>query len=233
MATGATRAERIADALAVHRADYNKVLVKKRITCPDCAGSSAKIQVQDTDEETDKVSVTPCATCENSGAIEVEEYDADRVPASLRKYVQGFKVGPRGKLIPEMRSKDKAATELIKMISAGWSTTFPRDAYGGDAPGGEPVDPLSKEGIIGAYARIAQDADPSTAMAALREIAKMKGYISPDDGATDNQALGAQDIQGFFNALLQSKGHSLPQQANVEAESADDPGPNDEGIEEG
>lgn len=195
---GATRAEVLADLIAVIKTDYNQVISKRDITCPDCNGVGFHVEGED-----DKVG--NCATCANTGKVTVEHYDPEAVPDDLRPYVTGFKVGPRGTLLPDMRSKDKAAAELIKAISNGWCNTFQRDAYGGDAS-----DPLSKDSIIASYAQIAAGSDPTTAMAALREISKLKGYLTPDDEAADNKALNTSDVQGFFNALLTSRGHQLP-----------------------
>lgn len=194
----ATRAEVLADLMSVLKADYTKAVSKKRITCPDCNGVGFHVEGDD-----DKVG--NCATCSNLGNIETDEYDFAHIPSDMRKFVTGFKVGPKGKLLPDMRSKDKAATELIKAISSGWCTTFQRDAYGGDA-----ADPLSKDSIIASYAHIAASSDPATAMTALREISKLKGYITPDDEAADNSALGTHDLQAFFNGLLTKRGHELP-----------------------
>lgn len=207
MASGATRAERIKDALDVLRADYTKAVVKRRIPCV-CAGDP--IDVEDTEHETDKVRV--CAVCQGTGYQELDEYDFAEIPKTLRKFVNGFKSGPRGTLIPDMRSKDKAADALSKMIGAGWTVDFPRDAYGADAPG---VDPLSKDAIIAMYAQIVREsADANTRMNALKEIAKLKGFLTEDDQAADNSALAIQDIQGFFNDLLTRKGRSLPTRAD-------------------
>lgn len=204
---GATRAEVVKDLIDIIKADYTSAVVKRKITCPDCNGVG--FHVADTSEESDKIG--NCATCDNSGSVETDDYDFEAIPQKMRKYVNGFKVGPKGKLLPDMRSKDKAATELIKAISAGWCTTFKRDAYGADAPAD--ADPLSKDSIITAYMRIAADGDHATAMAALREISKLKGYLTDDDKAADAEALGMGDVQMFFNNLLISKGHTLPERS--------------------
>ena len=238
MDSGATRAERIKDALDVLQADYTKAVVKRRVVCHECGGEP--LEVKDTEEESDKVRV--CGLCNGDGFVMADEYDFAAIPARLRKFVTGFKSGPRGMLIPDMRSKDKAADALIKMIGSGWTVDFPRDAYGADAPGD---DGLSKEALIGMYAQVAREsADAITRMNALKEIAKLKGYLTEDDKTTDNTALAITDIQGFFNAILNSKGHNLPPATSVDGSgdyperdgafgSADDPTPDDEGLGEG
>lgn len=259
------RAEVVRDLIEVIGADYTKAIVKERVICPDCGGEGVRVYdvkqgmnkrrvdralstwgsdepdaPEEEVEETDRVE--PCGICKGNGYVEMESYDFKSMSAKTRKHVTGFKAGPRGMLIPEMRNKDKAVNELIKAISAGWVTQadFKRDAYGNDAvPDAEDI--TSKEGLIAMYEKIARTADPVTAMGALKEISKLKGYLTEDDDAIDSQPLTMGNIQGFFNGLLQSRGHNLPPDhgsgaggsGNAEAGPADGPRPDDQDFGEG
>lgn len=260
------RAEVVRDLIEVIGADYSKAVVKERVICPDCGGEGVRVYdvkqgmnkrrldralnsfgaddlPPEEPEETDRVE--ECVICKGSGYVEMESFDFGNIPARIRKHVTGFKAGPRGMLLPEMRNKDKAVGELIKAMAAGWVTQadFKRDAYGNDSTT-EPEDITSKEGLIAAYEKIARTADPVTAMGALREISKLKGYLTEDDNAIDSQPLTMGNIQGFFNELLTNRGRALPPNngsgasgsGDAEAGPADGEGdsrPDDENVGEG
>lgn len=255
------RAEVVRDLIEVIGADYSKAVVKEHVSCPECGGEGVRVYdvkaglrkkqaeralnqwgsdepyAPEDPEETDRVE--QCAVCKGAGYVEMGTFDFANIPARIRKHVTGFKAGPRGMLLPEMRNKDKAAGELIKAMAAGWVTQadFKRDAYGNDSTA-EPEDITSKDGLIAAYEKIARTADPVTAMGALREISKLKGYLTEDDNAIDSQPLTMSNIQGFFNGILQDRGRALPPDnrpgasgsGNAEAGQADDSRPDDEGF---
>jgi hypothetical protein len=254
------RAEVVRDLLDVISADYVKGVVKEPVPCPECGGEGvrvydvkAKLRKKQVDralstwgdedappqeDETDKVE--PCGMCKGEGHILMEAFDFSALPKKSRQYVTGFKTGPRGMLIPEMRNKDKAVAELIKAISAGWVTAadFKRDQYGNDV---NEEDVTTKEGLIAAYTKIALTADPATAMNALNQISKLKGFLTEDDDSIDSQPVTMQHIQGFFNGLLQNRGHQLPPAngsgdsgaGNGEAGPANGPRSDDEDFGEG
>lgn len=227
------RAEVVRDLLDVIGADYAKGVVKEHISCPECGGEGVRVfdvkaglrkkqaeravstwgdeggyeNAPPKEDVTDHVET--CAICNGEGTIVMETFDFNALPKKSRQYVTGFKAGPRGMLLPEMRNKDKAVGELIKAISAGWVTAadFKRDQYGNDAAA---EDITTREGLIEAYRKIAETADPATAMNALKEISKLKGFLTEDDDSIDSQPVTMLNIQGFFNGLLQNRGHKLP-----------------------
>lgn len=219
--TGPTRAEVLGDLLHVINADYGLALTVEYTICPSCNGEGMVLAYTEEDPE----KTTECTTCKGEGRLEDEVVNFSKIPPAIRKCITGFKTGPRGRIIPEMRNKDKAKSELIKAISNGWNANFARDQYGGDAPADavhgrmpEGVDPLSKEGLLIAYARIARDGDPAQAMTALNQIAKLQGYITEDDEAADNTPVSPAQVQELFDLALKNKGHALPAAADPEPE---------------
>lgn len=219
---GPTRAEVLGDLIQVLRADYGSAITVEHTTCHDCNGEGAVLA--ETEDDPEKTNV--CHTCKGEGRLSDEVVNFASMPPEIRRCITGFKTGPRGRILPEMRSKDKAKAELIKAISNGWSGSFARDAFGADAPPvdtahgqmPEGVDPLSKEGLLHAYARIARDADAQTALTALNNIAKLKGYITEDDEAADNTPVSPEQVQKLFDLALQNRGHALPAAADVVAD---------------
>lgn len=203
---GPTRAEAVLDAIGVIQADYNRVLTKKRSTCLDCNGSG--VHVADKQDETD--SVVTCARCQGAGFEELAEYDPETVPSELKPFITGFKTGGGGRILPDMRSKDKAAAEIIKMIGNGWCSNFPRDAFGGDAPGAVEPPATDKESIIKAYERIAAGADPTMAIAALREISKLRGFITEENDEIDTVPMTAVDLQKALASHIASGNNAPP-----------------------
>lgn len=204
---GPTRAEMVLDQLSVIRADYNRILTKKRSTCLDCNGSG--VHVADKQDETD--SVVTCARCQGAGFEELAEYDPEFVPEELKPFITGFKTGGGGRILPEVRNKDKAAAEIMKALSNGWSSAFPRDAFGADAPGQVEETPTTdKESIIKAYERIAAAADPATAMGALREISKLRGYITEENDEIDTVPMTAVDLQKALASHIESGKNNAP-----------------------
>lgn len=200
---GPTRAEAVLDLIKVVGADYSRALTRKRSTCLDCNGSG--VHVADTKEESDNV--VTCARCSGAGYEEMDEFDATLMPDNLRPFITGFKTGGAGRILPEFRAKDKAAAELMKAIGNGWGAEFPRDAYGGDAPAHvAPID--SKDAIIAHYERIAVSSDPNLAMAALKEISKLRGYLTEDDETIDTKAITASDVAGLMNLALKRNPHA-------------------------
>lgn len=202
---GPTRAEAVLDLIQVIRADYSRALVKKRSTCLDCDGTGVHIS----DKKGEADDVVTCARCEGMGWEQSDEFDAELMPDELRPHLTGFKTGGAGRILPEFRAKDKAAAELIKAIGNGWGNAFPRDAFGGDAPAPALVE---KEAIIAKYEQIAASADPTVAMAALREISKLRGYLSEDDETTDRAALTLGDVTNYFGKLLNANGKKTADQ---------------------
>lgn len=213
MPIGPTRVEVIGDLIDVVKADYTRAFIKKRSTCMDCMG--AGVHVMDSDEGAD--SVNTCARCEGAGYEQVDEFDNENVPEDLRPFITGVKAGFKGKLLPEFRNKDKAASELMKAISNGWLADFKRDAYGADAQP-EPVD-MSREAVLAQYVRIASTADHATAMSALNAIAKLQGFVAEDDNGVDNQPLTLEDVTAFMNAKIRARGRKTADE-NVAAEAA-------------
>lgn len=202
MPIGPTRVEVIGDLIDVVQADYSRAITKKRSTCMDCSG--AGIHVMDTDEGGD--STVTCARCNGAGYEEVDEFDNDGVPEELRPFITGYKAGFKGKLLPEFRNKDKAASELMKAISNGWLADFKRNAFGEDAPAEETVD-LSRDAVILQYQRIAMSSDPATAMQALNAICKLQGYVDEDAEGVDNEPLTMGQLTEFMNRRLKANGH--------------------------
>lgn len=193
-AAGPTRAEAMMDALNVVHADYSRVLSKVVRTCPDCNGAGYVVGDKKVGDETDSDGLNHCYMCNGMGKYESSEFLPDCVPDELRVYITGFKTGPGGTILPDMRSKDKNADAVIKMLGNGWSSVFPRDAFGGDAPADAArID--SKDAIIAHYERIAQTADATLAMAALREISKLRGFITEENDEIDIVPMDAVEVQ--------------------------------------
>lgn len=220
MPIGPTRVEVIGDLIDVVQADYTRLLIKKRSTCMDCMG--AGVHVADSDENSD--SVVTCARCEGLGYEEADEFDNSMVPEDMRRYITGYKLGFKGRLLPEVRNKDKAAGELMKAISNGWLADFKRDAFGADAAP-EPVD-LSREAVLAQYVRIAASADPNVAMQALNAIAKLQGYVNEEDEGLDNKPLTLEDVTAFMNEKIRKRGRRTADEnvAAVEGHEVDSEG---------
>ena len=193
-AAGPTRAETMLDALSVLRADYSRVFTKTVRTCPDCSGSGYVVGDKKSGDETDSDGLNHCFLCDGHGKYESEEFKAETVPDELRVFITGFKTGPAGTILPDMRSKDKNADAIIKMLGNGWQAEFPRDAFGGDAQSdGVRID--SKDAIIAQYERIASSADATLAIAALREISKLRGFITEENDEIDVVPMDALEVQ--------------------------------------
>lgn len=202
---GPTRAEAVLDLIQVIGADYSRALTRKRSTCLDCNGSG--VHVADTKgPQGEDDQVVTCARCSGAGFEEMDEFDATLMPDNLRPFVTGFKTGGAGRILPEFRAKDKAAAELMKAIGNGWGAEFPRDAFGGDAPASAPID--TKDAIIAHYERIAASSDPNIAMAALKEISKLRGYLTEDDETIDTKAITAGDVAELMNMALKRNPHA-------------------------
>lgn len=214
MPIGPTRVEVIGDLIDVVQADYTRAFTKKRSTCQDCSG--AGVHVVDSDKGAD--SVNTCARCEGLGYEQVDEYDNNSVPDDLRPFITGVKAGFKGKLLPEFRNKDKAASELMKAISNGWLADFKRNALGEDAPAEAPVD-LSREAVIAQYQRIALSSDPTTAMHALNAICKLQGYVNEDDEGVDNEPLTLGQLTEFMNRKLKASGRRTADESAAAAEA--------------
>lgn len=210
-AAGPTRAEAMLDALSVVRADYTKVMTKVTRTCPDCAGAGFVVgdkKARGKEEgDSDSDGVNHCYLCDGQGKYTTEEFDAEAMPDELRVFVTGYKTGPGGTILPEMRNKDKNATEVIKMLGNGWATAFPRDAFGSDAPA-EGVRIDSKDAIIAQYERIAMSADATLAMAALREISKLRGFITEENDEIDTVPMDALTLQQQLAEIVGRPGRS-------------------------
>lgn len=205
---GPTRAEAVLDLIKVIGADYSRALTRKRSTCLDCNGTGVHVfDTKGPQGEDDQV--VTCARCSGAGFEEMDEFDATLMPDNLRPFITGFKTGGAGRILPEFRAKDKAAAELMKAIGNGWSVEFPRDAYGGDAPAQTPAQAIdTKEAIIAHYERIALSSDPTLAMAALKEISKLRGYLTEDDETIDTKAITAGDVAELMNMALKRNPHA-------------------------
>jgi hypothetical protein len=191
---GPTRAEAIRDALMVLHADYTGVLTKQPANCPDCSGAGFVVgEKKEKGGGTDSDGVHTCRACEGGGTVYLDSFDAEKVPDALKPLITGFKT-VAGQLVPEMRSKDKNADALIKMIGNGWQAEFPRDAFGADAPAeAKPLD--SKEALIARYEKIAFSSDATIAMAAMREISKLRGFVDEEGENIDTKPVTAQELQ--------------------------------------
>lgn len=198
-----TRAEAVAHLLGVVKADYTSAVKKRKETCQDCGGlgvtfaKSKKGKGGDASEHDgesgDKVS--HCHSCDGMGYVEVDAFDFETLDKALKPFVQGFKIGPKGAILPDLASKDKAADQLLKVIGLGWGDDFQRDKYGSDIRPAK-IDLSTKEGLISYYEAIITGAgDPNVKMTALKEIAKLRGFITEENDMIDAVPLTAVDLQ--------------------------------------